>query len=144
MNSKNYVENDKKLQADKDGWLANWSLAIATHSTTNFPANSIKVYFMPGHALEGVRGFTIRPEKQPILKGHGSIVTVNTAFQAPADLANELNRPVSETLGHEIGHALLDSGAHEEDTANLMSDTRHDHNLTADQKAIMYASQFAH
>jgi hypothetical protein len=119
---------DTRLINPKDGkFYESQSAMLASNSNFTQERDCIDVYYMPAFYSDDVRGVTIRPTSQPEWYcGRPPI--------RPIVILNAI-QDSSDTLAHELGHALLDDGTHPADTKNLMAagSVRTGVELTSDQ-----------
>lgn len=96
----------------------------------------IDVYYLNHFYSGDVRGVTVRPGGQP--EGYRGRAPIRPIIVLNAVQVDE------ETLAHELGHALLDSGDHHNDNNNLMSAgaNRTGSNLGNEQREVISASRY--
>lgn len=105
---------DKRLVNPQNGkFYESQSDLLVSASNFTQERDCIDVYYMPAFYSDDVRGLTIRPSSQPEwYRGRPPI--------RPVIILNS-KQDSHDTLAHELGHALLDDGAHVQDTGNLMA-----------------------
>lgn len=137
--------NHTATAAESDGWLGNDTeldnnspcggataeeTAMWNGATTRFALSARVRAFYVGSLASGDRGYSV-----PGYCATGAAAGLN-------GLAGVSNSGRSRTLAHELGHILLNSDAHPDDTGNLMhpTNTATGNALTPEQQAAAYAN----
>jgi hypothetical protein len=109
---------------------------LVAASNLTCETDCIDVYYVRAFYSKDVCGVTVRPKGQP--EGYKGLPPIRPVIVLNAAMAG------GQTLAHELGHALLDSGAHEASPDNLMcaGGNRKGGALTDDQIKKIKGSQY--